>query len=124
MSGLRDMRRALDKAQSRQDKAAAAAMYEIQSRVIAEAQLRAPVDLGPLRASGVTLPPVRVGPTTTVIAGFGGAAAEYAIPQHERLDYSHTVGEAKYLERPFLEMRPKMGAMMAVAMRRALRRLG
>lgn len=30
---------------------------------------------------------------------FGGPAAPYALVQHERLDYAHTVGEARYLVR-------------------------
>jgi hypothetical protein len=32
-----------------------------------------------------------------VVLGFGGAAKAYAVPQHERLDYRHTVGQARYL---------------------------
>lgn len=57
-----------------------------------------PVDKGVLRSTG------RVeGPTTgkqpEVSLSFGGAAAPYALKQHEETFYTHTVGEARYLVR-------------------------
>lgn len=36
--------------------------------------------------------------------GYGGAAAAYALEQHENLDYFHNVGQAKYLEMAFIEV--------------------
>jgi hypothetical protein len=36
-----------------------------------------------------------------VVIGVGGAAAPYAEIQHERLDFHHTTGEAKWLENAF-----------------------
>lgn len=36
-----------------------------------------------------------------VIGGYGGPAAAYAVVQHERLDFYHNVGEAKWLENAF-----------------------
>ena len=60
-----------------------------------------PVDLGPLRASGHVRPPERgQGTMISVALVYGGPSARYAIEQHENLDYQHTVGEAKYLEKP------------------------
>ena len=84
-----------------------------------------PVDTGALRSSGFVRPPRKTvrGPRVTI--GFGGPAGSrngtgrhdgevdvegddvdgdigYAAVQHERLDYDHTVGEAKYLEKPAL----------------------
>lgn len=59
---------------------------------------------GTLKASGtVGLPEVN-GSLITCEIGYGGAASEYAIQQHERLDFQHKPGtSAKYLERPFVE---------------------
>ena len=62
-----------------------------------------PVDTGALRGSGHVQQPVKSGNEIAVTMGYGGVANAYAIPQHERLDYNHTVGGPKYLERPLLE---------------------
>ena len=55
-----------------------------------------PVDTGALRSSGQV-----VGPDTQgkVEIRYGGAAAPYAVRQHEELNYRHDVGEARYLTR-------------------------
>ena len=55
-----------------------------------------PVDTGVLRGSGIVTGP---DPSGAVALTFGGAAAPYAIRQHEELGYRHTVGEARYLIR-------------------------
>ena len=76
------------------------------------------MDLGNLRASGFVLTArlrhgganAQPGPEAQALAkttrtavsavvGFGGPATRYALVQHERTDYKHTVGEAKYLEK-------------------------
>jgi hypothetical protein len=57
---------------------------------------------GTLRASGFVDPPVVEGDHIEVTLGFGGAAEPYAMVQHERLEFHHTVGTAKYLETPML----------------------
>lgn len=57
-----------------------------------------PVDGGTLRASGYVTPPEVSGDSITQDLGFGGAAADYALVQHERLDFHHTTGQAKFLE--------------------------
>jgi len=67
-----------------------------------------PVDTGTLRASGMVQPPVRVGNQVVVTAGYGGAASGYAIYVHEDLNATHPVGNAKFLERPFLAALPQM----------------
>jgi len=53
-----------------------------------------PVDEGTLRGTG-RVTNVEGG----VVLSFGGPAAPYALDQHERLEYRHTVGEARYLVR-------------------------
>jgi len=93
-------------------------------RVMAEAKARTPVDTGTLRASGHVAPPDVGASLVKVVAGFGGAASDYAIVQHERLDFNHPSGEAKFLERPFLERAKMMPRSLARGVELALKRLG
>lgn len=72
-----------------------------------------PVDLGVLRASGHVAPPDIRGDRVTVELGYGGAASAYALVQHERLDFHHDVGQAKYLEQPVLEAAAGLGGRIA-----------
>jgi hypothetical protein len=55
-----------------------------------------PVDTGALRSSGRVTGPSHNG---VVTLSFGGAAAPYALRQHEDLAYRHKLGEARYLVR-------------------------
>jgi hypothetical protein len=97
ISGLKGIQDALKKAKASGPQALAGAIYVAANSVMTEAKQRAPVDLGPLRASGyVTLP--AKGPNPKVELGFGGPSAPYALIQHERTEFKHEVGEAKYLE--------------------------
>ncbi len=81
--------------------------------IMTEAKQLAPVDLGTLRASGVVQSP-DVGPKrVTVELGFGGAAAAYALIQHERTDFTHTVGQAKFLEQPMKAAKAGFGTRLA-----------
>lgn len=68
-----------------------------------------PVDLGTLRGSGHVQDPETDRTKVTVTMGYGGAASAYALVQHERTDYHHTVGQAKYLEQPVLEAAGGLG---------------
>lgn len=54
-----------------------------------------PVDEGTLRGSGTVEGPAQ----GRVVLAFGGAAAPYALVQHERTDFHHDIGEARYLVR-------------------------
>lgn len=56
-----------------------------------------PVDKGPLRASGRVEGPEGINGVVTL--SFGGAAAVYALVQHEDTSLRHKVGEARYLVR-------------------------
>lgn len=62
-----------------------------------------PVDLGTLKNSGMVSPPEFSGNAVVVELSYGGAASDYAIIQHENLEFRHKVGGAKYLERPLKE---------------------
>ncbi|MFP3947154.1 MAG: hypothetical protein ACLFWG_00355 [Longimicrobiales bacterium] len=55
-----------------------------------------PVDRGTLRNTGRVTGPDTDG---VVRLTFGGASAPYAVVQHERTDFSHRLGEARYLVR-------------------------
>lgn len=63
---------------------------------------------GALRASGMVSEPEFQGDNISVTLSYGGAAIDYAVVQHERLDFFHTNGEAKYLESVLNESRPYM----------------
>lgn len=104
-------------------KAMAAAGVEEMDQVIGEAKRRAPVDTGTLRASGTVLPPKITMHGAEIVAGFGGAAEDYAIIQHEDLTLNHETGEPKFLERPFLERSHTMPRRLADGVARALKRL-
>jgi hypothetical protein len=79
-----------------------------------------PVDLGTLRASGRVERPRISGSNVSVELGFGGAAAAYALIQHERTDFNHPgQGRAKYLEGPVKEAAPTIGRKIARRLQRA-----
>lgn len=71
-----------------------------------------PVDTGALRSTGTVEGPNTVGQVTL---SFGGAAAPYALTQHEDLSYHHDTGEARYLVRG-LERWQRNGASVAKAL--------
>jgi hypothetical protein len=68
-------------------------------------QTRCPVDTGTLRNSAVV---VRDDAAKKVQVGYGGAASSYSIKQHEDMSLSHPVGQAKFLESAFTELKPKL----------------
>ena len=63
-----------------------------------------PVDQGPLRGSGFVEQPEYSAHEASVTLGYGGVAKDYALIQHENMDFNHPgQGGPKYLERPVLE---------------------
>lgn len=88
--------------------AAAQAMYELGNEVMNESKADyVPVDTGTLRDSGQVDMEID-GSTITVILGYGGAAKDYAVIQHEDLTLHHTHGQAKFLETPMLAKAPEV----------------
>ena len=84
-------------------------LYQGAEAIVTESKERfVPVRWGALRASGHTLRPVTKAGVVEVAMGFGGPSAPYAWRQHENLAYHHTVGQAKYLEKPTLERVPEI----------------
>lgn len=71
-----------------------------------------PIDTGDLADSGYVTEPFLVGNHWTIAIGFSSehGGYEYAVIQHERLDYYHSHGQAKYLEEPLIEWAASKGA--------------
>jgi hypothetical protein len=96
-------------------KAARQWLRETAEEIMAASKEECPVDTGALRATGHVQRPS----PDEVVIGYGGVAAPYALVQHERLDYQHTVGKAKYLEDPFRRLTANATAELAAAIRSA-----
>lgn len=97
--------------------AVAAALFQEAERVMADAKENyVPVDTGILRDSGMVSEPEIGDGEISVSMGFGGAAEAYAVVQHERMDFHHTVGGPKYLERPFLDAANGLEERLALAL--------
>jgi len=103
LSGLQGLMKKLAALGAKAETIAGAAIYQEAERIMAKSKHETPVDLGNLRATGVVSEPEIRGNHVVVTLGFGGPAAPYAIVQHERLDFVHKVGKAKFLEGPTLE---------------------
>ena len=84
--------------------------------LLGEAARRAPIDEGTLRAAGHVVK-VEVGDRVEMRVVFD---LVYAEVQHERLDFQHDAGEAKYLENPLKEKGQRYAAALAAAARRAV----
>jgi hypothetical protein len=84
-------------------------------------QRRVPVKDGHLRRSGIILPIRKIGVDWEIEMGYGGAAKEYALAQHERADYRHAEGKTwKYLEGPVRERIPNLEKNIAKRVQRIL----
>lgn len=120
LEGAEELERKLKAAGKLGLKALAGGAFVEMSKVINDAKTRTPVDTGTLRASGTVLPPRIRGGSVTVTGGFGGAAKDYALEVHENLKMSHTVGEAKFLERAWLDRLSYMDENLGREVRRHL----
>lgn len=102
-SGLADVKEATRKASKRLSSAGRAGIYAAAQEIIRDAKNRAPVDTGALRESGYATMPDSGNRVEIGFGGHGNTSAsgaypeDYAIPQHEREDYNHRIGQAKYL---------------------------
>ena len=80
-----------------------------------------PVDLGPLRASGFVEQPEYSAHEASVTLGYGGVAKDYALIQHENMEFHHPgQGGPKYLERPVREAQVGLGNRLARRIRRRI----
>ena len=101
--GMAEFRRWLAAAPDKALTALSGSIWAEANDIMTRSRPLVPVDQGTLRASGTVNRPNITGTRVTVSFGYGGAASAYAVIQHERMDYHHTVGQAKYLEQPVLE---------------------
>ena len=122
IEGIPQLRAALTRAGQRAPLAMASALVIEAEGAMRESRELVPVDQGTLKGSGVVLAPEISARGVTVEFGYGGAASDYAVIQHERTDFRHKTGEAKFLEKPVLERASGMGQRMAVTVRRFLER--
>lgn len=100
------------------------AVEEAAHLVLEESQRLVPVDTGALKASGRV---TRDGLEAVISYGAedgagrnGQDTAAYAVPQHERLDFEHPHGQAKFLETPLHSQAPKVAEVLATELRKVL----
>jgi hypothetical protein len=136
VTGLEDIEAKLRALPEKALQAGTAELFQATEDIIGDSKENyVPVDLGPLRASGHVQLPERQGDSVTVRAGFGGAAAPYALAVHEHLSpssppswrkaeasgrpvqFSPTGYGPKFLERPLLAAAPKLAQRIADAIR-------
>ena len=99
---------------------APALVQEAEAIMTASKQI-VPVKQGVLRSSGYVAPPEIHGNDVSVELGYGGAASDYALVQHERLDFNHPGGgQAKFLEVPFMAAERGMGQRLSDGIWRAI----
>lgn len=120
-AGIREFRRHIDDADRMARKALAAELFREGQETMTESKPLVPVDLGTLRNSGTVFEPEFDQGRVSVSLGYGGAASDYALVQHERTDYTHTVGQAKYLEAPAKARAQGFGKRIAAGVARRLR---
>ena len=99
-------------------RALGAALYREGQRIMAISARLVPVKTTRLRSSAYTAPPKTSGGNVSVEIGYG---TDYAVPVHERTYARHTVGQAKYLEKPVQEARAGYTQRLAADTRRMAR---
>src|SRR5690242_18389308 len=76
-------------------------LYRDMVVVMAESQKIVPYDEGDLHDSGETDRPEIDGGKVEVVLHYGGGNVDYALIQHENLEYRHpNGGQAKFLQQP------------------------
>jgi hypothetical protein len=105
------------------NKALAKSLYREANEIMAESKGGwVPVKTGMLRSSGQVALPEITRKGVIVELGYGNNSVKYATVQHERLDYIHTVGRAKYLEIPAVNHAPNIAKGVTRDLRIALMR--
>lgn len=87
-------------------------------RLLALSQPKVPIDTGRLRSSGRAQ---GVGMGRDGMAAEVSYDTEYAVYQHEGLDYNHDEGQAKFLEEPLNASRQELLGIIAEEVRGAIR---
>lgn len=117
VKGVAEMKDALASTVDEMHKAAQGALFTEATEIINKSKKIVPFRLGTLQASGqVYGQPVITGDRIEVVMGYGGAAAEYSIVQHETPPdiFKHLPGRTwKYLEGPFFAAAKGMAQRLA-----------
>lgn len=102
--------------------AAPLAVHTAAELLLAASEPLAPVDTGMLKASGkvTSIGGAGVHEAAVSYTAVAPNGYDYAVRQHEQLDYHHQQGQAKYLERPMHSEAAAVGAAMAATLRQAL----
>jgi hypothetical protein len=99
-----------DIAEAKADKALNG-LEQLANEIKSLSQERCPVDTGTLRGSA------QLAREKSIIrVGYGGAASAYSIEQHENLNLHHPVGQAKFLESAFDELKGRAKQFIKAAM--------
>jgi hypothetical protein len=104
------------------DDIAASALYQEAEKIMTDSKENyVPVRDNVLRSSGYVDDPEINADGISIEMGYGGAAADYAVIQHENLDFKHGGGKsAKYLEKPLMEAERGLTQRVGLKMRREL----
>lgn len=106
-TGLKELRANLQTLQHHTREAMVIAAIKHANRVMDASKQLVPVETGALMISGEVLEPeiTDSGVSIDLVYGTSEPTSNYAIVQHERLDFNHPLGgQAKYLEQPLLAM--------------------
>ena len=118
LRGSAALRRELKRRGGAAQKALARALFLEGEQIMGKSKRLVPVDTGALRASGHVQLPVIRGKKVTVVLGYGGAAAPYAVFVHEKQARHNPPTQWKYLEQPLNEAIPGMAGRLARRMKR------
>lgn len=120
ITGVQELKRTLAALGNKADDGTKAALFTEAERIMGQSRPEVPVDSGVLRGSGHVSLPQRTASGVEVSFGYGGAAQAYARPQHERTDYTHTVGKAHFLSDPVQRAASGLAGRLAATLRRFL----
>ena len=117
LRGSAALRRELKRRGGAAQKALARALFLEGEQIMGKSKRLVPVDTGALRSSGHVQLPVIRGKKVTVVLGYGGAAAPYAVFVHEKQARHNPPTQWKYLEQPLNEAIPGMAGRLAKRIR-------
>ena len=123
IEGLDELRRKMAQAGPKAIPYLKQAMWMAGKETMSMSQKEVPVETGTLKNSGQTFPAETKGTQIVVTLGYGGAAQDYALVQHERTDFDHPHGgKAHYLSDPVKAMGGKLGSFLAARIGRSIER--
>jgi len=125
LDGVQDMIRRLGATKAQVHDACGEGLFRFGSKIMSISRAEyVPYKTHTLQKSGMAHEPEWRGDTATVTLSYGGPGIPYALIQHERTDFHHPHGQAKYLETPVKRFGTQQGVdtYLAPPIRRALNR--